>query len=189
MTKDKTGKSMVFLFVIIAVIAFLLSIKVSYANDKTEIRRELIKLRTIERELREEIKNKLRPSKSTLKVKQLDHDRIKMMPQGNGSLEGAEFLFSYYPNTDGNVDEAVYSTWTFRTDKNGDAVFDKKHFVEGDELPKNRKGKTTPYYGTYIIEQIKAPDGYTEAEKSLEVIIKEGKKKDSVRSNSISCRS
>ena len=85
----------------------------------------------------------------------------------NLSVEGAEYSVKYYKeylDADQVNNAEPYRTWIFATDENGRfAMFDKWK-VGGDELFKNEKGTPVGLYGTYVIEETKAPAGFAKTE-------------------------
>lgn len=87
------------------------------------------------------------------------------------SVAGAEYTVKYYKelaNKDGSAFTkdsdfsglTPYRTWTFKTDKDGIIELKDKYKVAGDELFKDEKGKAVGLYGTYTIEETKAPKGF-----------------------------
>jgi len=87
------------------------------------------------------------------------------------SVAGAEYTVKYYKelaNKDGSAFTkdsdfsglTPYRTWTFKTDKDGIIELKDKYKIAGDELFKDEKGKAVGLYGTYTIEETKAPKGF-----------------------------
>ena len=87
------------------------------------------------------------------------------------SVAGAEYTVKYYKelaNADGSAFTkdsdfsglTPYRTWTFKADENGIIRLNDKQKVAGDELFKDEKGKAVGLYGTYTIEETKAPKGF-----------------------------
>lgn len=91
---------------------------------------------------------------------------------GGKPLAGAEFTFRFYvnpdPNSDGyyhSVEEAEASgeplrAWVFRTNKNGVAHYDSQYLVSGDPLYTDKLGDPNLPFGTLLIQETKAPEGY-----------------------------
>lgn len=87
------------------------------------------------------------------------------------SVAGAEYTVKYYKelaNTDGSAFTkdsdfsrlTPYRTWTFKADENGVVRLNDRQKVAGDELFKNENGNAVGLYGTYTIEETKAPKGF-----------------------------
>ena len=85
----------------------------------------------------------------------------------NLSLEGAEYTVKYYKdflNKEEVKTATPFRTWIFRTDKNGGFNFDDKWKVSGDDLFKKDNGLVAGLFGTYTIEETKAPKGLARTE-------------------------
>lgn len=83
---------------------------------------------------------------------------------GKGTLEGARFEVKYYEGTEWSSDPAKSGekpkwTWIFKTDEDGMIMYDKEHFVSGDELY-TYEGKPSLPYGTVTIQETAAPEGF-----------------------------
>lgn len=87
------------------------------------------------------------------------------------SVAGAEYTVKYYKelaNKDGSAFTkdsdfsglTPYRTWTFKADKDGVVRLNDDQKVAGDELFKDEKGNAVGLYGTYTIEETKAPKGF-----------------------------
>lgn len=102
-------------------------------------------------------------------------------PQGDASLSGAEFTFSYYAGFYDSAANARASgeperSWTLRTNAAGatgialaDDTFsadgeELPYFVSGDELYRNADGEPVVPLGTLVVKETKAPDGYLMAD-------------------------
>ncbi|MBR0397757.1 MAG: VaFE repeat-containing surface-anchored protein [Eubacterium sp.] len=92
-----------------------------------------------------------------LLVSKVDSETGKAIPQGDASLEGAEFTVRHFgaENTSGTP----LHTWVFRTDGEGKIRFDENYLVKGT-LVRNSAGKNTFPLGYYTFEETKTPAGY-----------------------------
>lgn len=85
----------------------------------------------------------------------------------NLSLEGAEYTVKYYKaflNEEQVKTATPFRTWIFKTDKNGGFNFDDKWKVGGDDLFKKDNGFVAGLFGTYTVEETKAPKGLAKTE-------------------------
>ena len=88
------------------------------------------------------------------------------MPQGDATLEGAEFTVKYYDGyyTKGNLPSKATRTWVLKTKKlsNGKYVAGllKQHLVEGSDELYEQDGTYVLPLGTISVEETKAPKGY-----------------------------
>lgn len=85
----------------------------------------------------------------------------------NLSLEGAEYTVKYYKaflNEEQVKTATPFRTWIFKTDKNGGFNFDDKWKVGGDDLFKKDNGFVAGLFGTYTVEESKAPKGLAKTE-------------------------
>lgn len=89
-------------------------------------------------------------------------DRLtgQAVPQGSGSLSGAEFTIKYFAGTNPNVNGKATRTWIMKTDDKGRIYLDDNHKVSGDPFYTNSSGKPTLPLGTITIQETKAPTGY-----------------------------
>lgn len=79
------------------------------------------------------------------------------------SLEGAEYRVKYYKKflTATDVKTAKpFRTWVFKTDKNGEIRLRDQWKVGGDKLFKKSDGTVVGLFGTYVVEEKNAPDGF-----------------------------
>ncbi|MCI3014821.1 VaFE repeat-containing surface-anchored protein [[Clostridium] innocuum] len=98
----------------------------------------------------------------------IDMETQKDNPQGNASLEGAEFTWKYYDgfyNKDNLPSEAT-RTWVIKTipeEKDGEMHYvtklDESYKVSGDDFYMLGDSVVLPL-GTLTVEETKAPDGY-----------------------------
>ncbi len=102
----------------------------------------------------------------SLLIKKVDKDTGNPVPEGQGSLEGAEFTFKFYkgeypentdPETLGKTEDKI---WVFATDKTGYIDFAEDYKVSGDSFYYNAIGLPSLPVGTLVITETKAPTGY-----------------------------
>lgn len=94
----------------------------------------------------------------------------KVMPQGDATLEGAEFTIKYYDEyyTKDNLPSKATRTWvvatkevTYSTGKKGYvARLSNSNKVSGDDFYTDENGAITLPLGTISVEETKAPKGY-----------------------------
>ena len=88
------------------------------------------------------------------------------MPQGDATLEGAEFTVKYYDGyyTKDNLPSKATRTWVLKTKKlsNGKyiAILLKQYLVEGSDELYEQDGTYVLPLGTISVEETKAPKGY-----------------------------
>lgn len=88
------------------------------------------------------------------------------MPQGDATLEGAEFTVKYYDGyyTKDNLPSKATRTWVLKTKKlsNGKYIANlhKKYLVEGSDELYEQDGTYVLPLGTISVEETKAPKGY-----------------------------
>ncbi len=90
----------------------------------------------------------------------------KNLPQGSATLKGAQFTISYYDGQYSTAADAKASgkatrTWVYATDEDGFINVGTDTPISGDALYKDSHGEITFPLGTYLIQETKAPDGYT----------------------------
>ena len=95
-------------------------------------------------------------------IKKVNSKGKKVNPQGNGSLEGAEFEMKFYDRyfDNNNATGKATRTWVFKTDGNGRIITRDKYKVRGDALYKDPNGQDMIPLGTLLVKEIKAPTGY-----------------------------
>ena len=100
--------------------------------------------------------------------------------EGDATLQGAVYKFSHYGsfNQQASVSKAgsALRTWYFVTDANGKINGQTPTFAEGytsSTLYKDKDGKTCYPLGTYLIQEVKAPEGYLVNDEILTVTITE----------------
>ena len=104
--------------------------------------------------------------------------------EGDATLKGAVYKFEYYDYIRSNevmlkaskAQNAPLRTWHFVTDVNGKLDGQNPTFATGysnDALYKDKDGKTAYPLGTYLIQEVKAPEGYLVNDEILEVTITE----------------
>ena len=105
--------------------------------------------------------------------------------EGDATLKGAVYKFEYYDYLHQEIvlksakkaaQSSPLRTWYFVTDANGKIDGQNPTFAEGftnDALYKDKDGKTCYPLGTYLIQEVKAPEGYLVNDAILEVEITE----------------
>lgn len=111
----------------------------------------------------------------TLKVQKKAAEKT----DNNLSLEGAEYTVKYYKEkTEDTTGLTPFRTWIFKTqlDSNGIAYFNlrDKFKVGGDELFKDDNNAPVGLYGTYTVEETKAPAGFVKTEGIISTQIIDG---------------
>lgn len=106
---------------------------------------------------------------SLIELFKIDMETGKSDPQGNASLEGAEFTWKYYDGyyNKNNLPKQATRTWTTKTiaekDDNGIVHYvtrlAEKYRVSGDSFYM-QDGKSVLPAGTLTVEESKAPNGY-----------------------------
>lgn len=108
---------------------------------------------------------------ASIEIKKADMDSGESNPQGNASLEGAEFTVKYYNALYGKVSdlpEKATRTWVLKTKAISNGIVTKyiatlrnEYKVSGDDFyyTENNPNPTLPI-GTMTIQETKAPDGY-----------------------------
>ncbi len=104
--------------------------------------------------------------KISILIKKVDKNTGNPVPEGQGSLEGAEFTFKFYKGEHPeNVDPAtlgktVDKMWVFGTDKKGIIKFHEDYKLSGDTFYYDSKNHPALPVGTLVITETKAPVGY-----------------------------
>ena len=91
--------------------------------------------------------------------------------EGDATLKGAVYKFSYYDRLKSQevmlrgakASDGALRTWHFVTDEHGKINGQNPTFAEGftnDALYKDKDGKVCYPLGTYLIQEVKAPEGY-----------------------------
>jgi len=99
--------------------------------------------------------------------------------EGDATLKGAVYKFEYYDKLKSQEvllkaakADAPVRTWHFVTDEHGKIDGQNPTFASGysnDSLYKDKDGKVCYPLGTYLIQEVKAPEGYLVNDKILEV--------------------
>ena len=103
--------------------------------------------------------------------------------EGDATLKGAVYKFEYYDRLRNQEvllkaakADAPLRTWHFVTDEHGKIDGQNPTFASGysnDALYKDKDGKVCYPLGTYLIQEVKAPEGYLVNDEILEVTITE----------------
>lgn len=102
-----------------------------------------------------------------LLLQKREAERGSNTPQGDGALAGAQFTVHYY---DGFFDSAAKAEasgsptcrWLFETDTHGKINLNNAaQKLAGDKLYQNSAGEAALPLGTYLLQETKAPEGYT----------------------------
>ena len=97
-------------------------------------------------------------------LRKWDSDTGTRVPQGDGSLEKAEFKVKYYKGLyDNSAQVSTLTpsrTWVLRTDSNGLAFLHPDYLLSGDAFYYSGNNDPTLPLGTITIEETKAPEGY-----------------------------
>ena len=103
--------------------------------------------------------------------------------EGDATLKGAVYKFEYYDKLKSQEvllkaakADAPLRTWHFVTDEHGKIDGQNPTFASGysnDALYKDKDGKVCYPLGTYLIQEVKAPEGYLVNDEILEVTITE----------------
>ena len=108
---------------------------------------------------------------ASIEIKKADMDSGESNPQGNASLEGAEFTVKYYNalyDKVSDLPEKATRTWVLKTKAISNGIVTKyiatlrnEYKVSGDDFyyTENNPNPTLPI-GTMTIQETKAPDGY-----------------------------
>lgn len=115
-------------------------------------------------------------------LQKIDRETGKPHAIGGASLEGAQFQVQYYDAFYTSPSEAKKShlkkSWVLKTDENGRIKIPrtademKTYFVSGQEFYKDSEGDNTFGLGSYIITEIKAPEGYEKNETPQLAVVK-----------------
>ncbi|MDE6952769.1 MAG: hypothetical protein K2P09_03045, partial [Erysipelotrichales bacterium] len=102
-----------------------------------------------------------------IQITKADMDSAESSPQGNASLEGAEFTVKYYNalyDKVSDLPEKAARTWVLGTQKDSRggyrAMLTEKYKVSGDDFYVDTDGTVVLPLGTITIQETKAPDGY-----------------------------
>lgn len=102
-----------------------------------------------------------------IQITKADMDSAESIPQGNASLEGAEFTVKYYNalyDKVSDLPEKSTRTWVLATQKDSRggyrAMLTEKYKVSGDDFYVDNDGTVVLPLGTITIQETKAPDGY-----------------------------
>lgn len=102
-----------------------------------------------------------------IQITKADMDSTESSPQGNASLEGAEFTVKYYNalyDKVSDLPENAARTWVLATQKDSmgcyRATLTEKYKVSGDDFYVDTDGTVVLPLGTITIQETKAPDGY-----------------------------
>lgn len=97
-------------------------------------------------------------------LRKQDADKSKPTPQGNASLEGAEFTVKFYKGHYSSASQlsgiTPARTWVLRTGANGTAYLNDDYLVSGDPFYYAGNGDPTLPLGTITVQESKPPEGY-----------------------------
>ncbi|MGF7010504.1 ribosomal protein S2 [Lachnospiraceae bacterium PF1-22] len=97
-------------------------------------------------------------------VAKLDSETGLGTAQGGATTAGAQFTAWYYDGYFTTEDELKNATvkkqWILETGSNGIARLDEAHKISGDDFYYNEMGIPTLPWGTLVIQETKAPEGY-----------------------------
>lgn len=99
-------------------------------------------------------------------LQKFDSETGQSVPQGDGSLAGAEYTVKFYAGYYYSVEDlkgiTPTRTWVYKTDENGylNLRYDQPVSGKSDPLYYNSSGYPTLPYGTVTIQETKAPEGY-----------------------------
>lgn len=95
------------------------------------------------------------------------HDGENDLPQGDATLQGAEFTIEYYDTLEHDDYDALRTagitplrTWVVTTDEDGQAFLDDAHLASGDELYRDADGKAVIPRGTVVVYESHPSEGY-----------------------------
>ena len=98
-------------------------------------------------------------------ISKVDADTGETVPEGRGTLGGAEFEVKYYDTLDASADPASkgkkpLKTWTIKTDEDGYAELKSTYLVKGDDFYLDPTGTPALPLGVVTIKETEAPEGY-----------------------------
>lgn len=95
------------------------------------------------------------------------HDGENNLPQGDATLQGAEFTIEYYDTLDHDDYDALRTagitplrTWVVTTDEDGQAFLDDAHLASGDDLYRDADGQAVIPRGTIVVYESHPSEGY-----------------------------
>ena len=97
-------------------------------------------------------------------LQKFDSETGESIPQGDGSLAGAEYTVKFYTDYYYTVDSLKgvnpTRTWIIKTDEYGYARLSEQSLVSGDPFYYSSSNRPTLPAGTVTIQETKAPEGY-----------------------------
>lgn len=93
-------------------------------------------------------------------LQKVDRMTGQTVPQGTGTLAGAEFTIKFFAGSNPNTNGKATRTWVLKTDEKGIIRLEDSYKVAGDLFYTNSKGTPTLPLGTITIQETKAPSGY-----------------------------
>ncbi|MBP3884429.1 MAG: VaFE repeat-containing surface-anchored protein, partial [Olsenella sp.] len=93
-------------------------------------------------------------------VQKVDETTGNPVPEGSGSLAGAEFTLRYFENEGGSALGDPAREWVLRTDETGAALLDDRHKASGPDFYRNEEGAPCMPIGTVTVQETKPPAGY-----------------------------
>ncbi len=98
-----------------------------------------------------------------LLVRKVDSVTANSTPQGDGTLEGAQFRIQHFGTVTTDASQLPASplrSWIFSTDETGCLFLDEAHWVSGDDLYRTASGDVCLPLGTLTIQEVRPPAGY-----------------------------
>ena len=107
----------------------------------------------------------------SLLVEKIDADSGEASPQGDATLARARFSLKYFDNLEAKTSGTPTRSWVFETDDDGAVLLDEEHLVSGGPLYTDDGGSYALPYGTYLVTETAAPDGYNLPASSTHTIV------------------
>ncbi|MDR1800471.1 MAG: VaFE repeat-containing surface-anchored protein [Lachnospiraceae bacterium] len=111
-----------------------------------------------------------------LVLKKKDRETKEYKPQKGASFKDAKFLLEYYKDYYSELqlfDKTPDKSWVLKTDENGEAYLQEEYKLSGDDFYFDSNGKPVIPFGTIVITEQKAPEGYLTNSRPKVIHIKE----------------